>query len=347
MEENEYFHITYDMLGESLIFPFSIYIYNPGNDSYTAYLFGNSPLTEDKQNFLNYILGKGAELAIAMKQKKTFLNSTGLTEEDIPDLAPNELHELIVKRDKLVEEKLETKEQRGKFHFNDELRKAYENDDFSSLIEEARLDLVCLGITISPTVSLATYFAEHLLINDTYVNRIVALSHLLAKNSGMIDDLALGELACASFISHLGQTQMEKGLSDKAFLEMTDSQRKKYKKHAGLTQHLTRKSGVDLSDRCMKIILQHHERYDGSGYPEQTKGQYIDPLALVLGCAAHILEYTSGKITGTTTPLQTVLSNMKNKTLSPGLEIEFGDSLYSSLTNIFGDKITTEYNEAA
>ncbi|MCP4913062.1 MAG: hypothetical protein GY909_08080 [Oligoflexia bacterium] len=345
--ENEYFHIELEMLGESQLFPFNVFIYNPSNETYTPYLYGNSPLTEEKKNFLDYILEKGAELAISMKQKKTFLRDRELKEEDIPDLAPTELHELIVKREKLLEEKMASKEKKGKFHFNDELKKAYENDDFTAIIEEAHSDLICLGITISPTVSLATFFAENLLIGDTYVNRVVALSHLLAKNSGMIDDLALGELACASFMAHLGQTQMEKSLSDKAYLEMTDSQRKKYKKHAGLTQHMTRKAGIELSERCMRIILQHHERYDGSGYPDQTKGQYIEPLALVLGCAAHILEYTTGKITGTKTPLQTVLSNMKNKTLSPGLEIEFGDSLYNSLTNIFGDKINIDSKEAA
>jgi len=158
----------------------------------------------------------------------------------------------------------------------------------------------------------------------------------------MKDEETLGDLICAAYFSHLGLTQMDFYLSQKAQLEMYDEEKKTYRQHPGLTHHLIRKSGVELSDRCIKLINQHHERCDGSGYPENTKGSFIEPLALIIGASAHILEYYSGRITGTKTPLQVIVKNLKNKTLSPGLEIEFGDTIYEALSFLLSEDILSE-----
>ena len=147
----------------------------------------------------------------------------------------------------------------------------------------------------------------------------------------MVDQQALGDILCAAYLAHIGQTQMELTYSTKAQLELSPSQRNNYKKHPGLAQHLIRKTGLIISERCNKILYQHHERYNGSGYPEYKQGPYIEPLALVLGASAHILEYMSGKVTGSTVALNTILRNLKEKNLSPGLELDFGDTIYESL----------------
>lgn len=345
--DKQYFHIELEHLKGESIFPFTIFIFNPMSKAYTAFLFGNSPLTEDKNDFLDFILKKGGELAIQMKQKRTFLKHMTLKEEDIPDLKEDEVHDLLVKQEENQRKLAEELKKKGTFKFNDHLKDSFQNDDFSEMIRLTRMEMMCFSATVSHTVSLAKYLAETLLVEDNFNNRIVALSYQLAKSCSMKDEEALGDLTVASFLAHLGQTQMDYILSKKCYLEMNDKQKKTFKKHPGLTHHLIKKSKIDLSDRCIKIILQHHERYDGCGYPDNTKGAYIDPMALVLGCAAHILEYSSGKITGSKVNLRVILQNMKNKTLSPGLEIEFGDTIYESLTNIFGDKAEENVAQAA
>ena len=40
-----------------------------------------------------------------------------------------------------------------------------------------------------------------------------------------------------------------------------------------------------IKDRAKRIILQSHERIDGSGYPDRLTGGQIDPLALIIGLA--------------------------------------------------------------
>lgn len=331
-DSDSFFTIELEQLNpqENQTFPFHLYVFNPANDKYSTYLFANSPLTPDKAQFLKMIVEKGGRLAINKNQTKTFLSDRNLKEDDIEDLQEIPEHEFITRRRERLE-KLEKKKEQGQFHFREELERAAVNDDWLPLIREAKEEAMTFSYTISHTVSLASSLAEKLLIKDTYINRIVALSFHLAKSCGMNDSLALGDLICAAFLSHIGHTQMSLLYSQKPQMEMNDKERREYKKHPGLSQHLIRKSGLIISERCNRILYQHHERFDGGGYPEYKQGQFIEPLALVLGASAHIMEYTSGKITGSPVAMKVVVTNMKNKALSPGLEIEFGDTIYESL----------------
>lgn len=336
--EKEFFHIDLEMLGEERLFPFHIHVYNPMNDTYVAFLYGNSPLTDEIYEFFDLILSKGGMLAISMTQKNTFLQAMGLNESDIPDLQEKEVHQLETLQMERKKDLLAKKKEKGKFDFKSTLTKAAVEDNYLPLIEQARDEAMCMSFKVSPTVSLGIYLADKLLTEDNFTNRIVALSWHLAKGCGMKDDLALGELTVAAYFCHLGYTQMAGKYTHKAYLEFGDKEKKRYQQHPGLAQHLIRKSGVEISERCHRIIYQHHERADGSGFPENKQGAYIEPLSLVLGACAHLLEYTDGRITGTKVPLRSVITNLKNKTLSPGLELEFGDTIYESLIYLLNNQ---------
>jgi len=333
MRDLEFFTIQLEQLKaqENIIFPFHLYVYNPQNERNSIFLHANSPLTKDKLEFLVFIVGKGGEAAISINQKKTFLADRNIKESEIEALQEVPEHEFIARREKRLKEREKKTETKGKFHFKEALSNASKDDNYLPLIRETRDEALTFDYTVSHTVSLASYLAEKLLTEDNYINRITALAFQLAKGCSMNDPTALGDLLCASLMSHLGHTQMNLLYSQKAQLEMSDKERREYKKHPGLTQHLLKKSGLIISERCNKIIYQHHERFDGGGYPEFKQGQFIEPLSLVLGAAAHIMEYTSGKITGSPVAMVSVIKNLKEKNLTPGLELEFGDTIYESL----------------
>lgn len=333
MRDLEFFTIQLEQLQpeENIIFPFHLYVYNPQNERSSIFLHANSPLTKEKLEFLLFIVNKGGEAAISINQKNTFLTNRNLKESEIESLQVIPEHEYIGRREKRLKEKEKKEETKGKFHFKEALSNASKTDNYLPLIRETRDEALTFDYTISHTVSLASYLAEKLLNEDNYINRITALAFQLAKGCGMNDQMALGDLLCASLMSHLGHTQMNLLYSQKAQLEMSDKERREYKKHPGLTQHLLKKSGLIISERCNKVIYQHHERFDGGGYPEFKQGQFIEPLALILGAAAHIMEYTSGKVTGSPVAMVSVVKNLKEKNLTPGLELEFGDTIYESL----------------
>ncbi|MEK6626979.1 MAG: hypothetical protein AABY86_18585, partial [Bdellovibrionota bacterium] len=90
---------------------------------------------------------------------------------------------------------------------------------------------------------------------------------------------------------------------------------------------------------CYQIMLEHHERTDGSGFPNFKHEGQIEPLAQVLGAVSHIFEYHYGLVTGQKTPLQSIFTNLKNKTLTAGLEIEFGDKVEQNLIHLVNTEL--------
>ena len=63
--------------------------------------------------------------------------------------------------------------------------------------------------------------------------------------------------------------------SNKSFIDL----------HCELGARIAERSG--LSERVSRIILQHHELMDGSGFPSRLKGDEIDPLARLLALVNH------------------------------------------------------------
>ncbi|MBI2522057.1 MAG: hypothetical protein HYV97_16690 [Bdellovibrio sp.] len=339
VKPDNFFHIEMDLFQDRRIFPFQLYIFNPSTMEYTLFLHGNQPLIKDKWQLLNFVIERGGGIAVRKDQQKTFLSSLKLKEDDVPSLSHTK-HispeiEALLKEQKLAKEKLKnTVQGKSKFLLNEELPKSILQDNFSNLIIAARNEIAAFPCSFSPTVSLARYLALNLLEEDNFYNRVVALSYHLAIGMGIVDHASLGSLICASFLYHLGNTQVDFGVLKKPSAELFDDDRKKFRQHPGLTQHLLKKINLDIDVRCYQIMLDHHERTDGSGFPNFKRHGQIDPLALVLGAVSHIFEYHYGLVTGKKTPLQAIFINLQNKTSIQGLETEFGGHIHQSLVHL-------------
>ncbi len=350
---NSLFHIEKEHLKEKLIFPFHLYVHNPQSKSYSLFLPANCPLDADKMQFIDLVESKGGELAIDNKQKKTFLHHMDLNEEDIASLQERELTDFEKKRLERIAILDATKkyddsgnEVKEIYDLKKGLNECLENDNFLPMIKKAKEEVEIFPLNISPTVSLAAYLAEKLLTEDNFTNRVVAISYFMTKNMDMTNEETLSDLVCAAFFVHLGYTQLEIEISHIPEQEFTEEQKKAHKKHPGYSHHMLLKSKLEISERVKNIIFQHHERIDGSGYPNQKHSDFIDILALVVGSVTHVLEFSTGKITGNKVPISSVISRLKNKSFTPGLEFEFGDKIYENLINIITVS-TPDSSEAA
>lgn len=343
--EDNYFHIDLSMLKDEIIFPFNLHIFNPGNGGYNLILHANSPLTEEKLSFFKFIVKRNGEIAISMSQSRTFLKSLDYKKDDIPSLKEPEKHHLETERyEKIkkqeIEEAKELLKNGGKksiFKLTSELSHALDNDDFTHIINEARKEISIFSVRESVTTSLSAYLSETLLTEDNFINRVVSISYFFAKNCDITSEYALGNLVCAAFFHHLGHTQIDHALVSTPHLELSDKGYKQYKKHAGLSSHLIKKSQIDISTACLNTIESHHERFDGSGYPQSKIGDHIDINSLIIGSISHIFEYSSGHITGTKKAFKSVISNLRNKNFTPGLEFEFGDKVYNNLVTLINE----------
>lgn len=338
--EYDFFTITKENLKDKKTFPFQLYVYNPIHKKYSMFLNGNRPLTKELVTFLDFLLERGGKLAILKNQRRTFLSAQEYAESEIPSLATRQLHELEKERIMHIKLKEMYDQKHGVFAFQSEFEKACETDNFEKIIEFARTEILTFSVTESPTVSLALELSKTHLTNDNFLNRIVAVSYLFAKAANIKESQALGDLICAAFLAHLGYTQLPLHMSRGTFLSLSGAERKLFEKHTILGNHLIKKGQLDISERCKKIILDHHERVSGGGYPAMKYGDSIETMSLILGSVAHLFEFSSGKINGTKLPIKNIIINMKNKTFSPGLEIDFGEKVYNSLVTLINtDKI--------
>lgn len=107
---------------------------------------------------------------------------------------------------------------------------------------------------------------------------VTVLSLMLAKSISMSkEDARL--LGIAALIHDIGKAE----ISDKILLKkdlLTHSEKMHYQQHCEFGARMIKDLKLPL--RLGKLIMQHHEFADGSGYPAGLTGEHIDPLARII-----------------------------------------------------------------
>lgn len=338
--EYDFFIIEREHLTSKKTFPFQVYVFNPVKKNYSMFLNGNRPLTKDLEAFLDYLLEKGGKIAILKNQRRTFLTNQQLHESQIPSLGMRELHLLEKERIENIKLKEAYDAKFEVFSFQTEFENACSTDNFEHIIEYVKMEILTFSVTQSPTVSLAIKLAKSYLNNDIFLNRIVAVSYLFAKTANIIEVDALADIICGAYLSHIGYTQLPLTFMKTYTLSLSEIDKKLFEKHTILGNHLIKKGQLEISERCKKIILDHHERISGNGYPSMKYGDSIEFLSLIVGSVSHLFEFSSGKINGNKLQIKNIIMAMKNKNFSPGLEMDFGEKVFNHLVSLINtDKI--------
>lgn len=108
------------------------------------------------------------------------------------------------------------------------------------------------------------------------------ICYSLAKNIG-ITDRRLNSIICAALTSNLGMFELQKKLVDQPG-PLTSAQRAEVEKHTMRSSVLLKRIGT-IDKLWIEIVLQHHEKQDGTGYPRQLKGKDFILEAKILGIA--------------------------------------------------------------
>lgn len=87
-------------------------------------------------------------------------------------------------------------------------------------------------------------------------------------------------LGAASLVSDAGMVRIPREVIEKRG-SLTESEREVVRRHVLAVRDALFAAGLDR--RSVRIVEQHHERFDGTGYPASARGPAIDPLALWVG----------------------------------------------------------------
>ncbi|SFM19810.1 HDIG domain-containing protein [Paenibacillus sp. 1_12] len=107
------------------------------------------------------------------------------------------------------------------------------------------------------------------------------ISYYIAKWLGQTNERAL-IAGKAGYLHDIGKCRIDKSILTKPG-RLTDEEFEEIKQHPVIGYQLIKDS--NMSEALAQAALQHHERFDGSGYPHGIKGSAILPLSKIVAVA--------------------------------------------------------------
>lgn len=111
--------------------------------------------------------------------------------------------------------------------------------------------------------------------------RVVTFSVRLGLELGL-DKETLGNLELGAFLHDIGKIGVPDAILRKP-AKLTETEREKMKLHTLYGQKILR--NIPFLEGAANIVVQHHERWDGEGYPHKLRGEEIDIGARVFAVA--------------------------------------------------------------
>jgi putative nucleotidyltransferase with HDIG domain len=155
-----------------------------------------------------------------------------------------------------------------------------ENERLSALVAERNRELTALNASLDEKVRQRTDQVIGSLITCldyrdeetmAHSKRVSLFSREIALALG-IDGPELGDIEWGAMLHDVGKI----GVPDAILLKpgkLTDDEWKIMRRHASIGFHMV--SQVDFLQRAARVVGDHHERFDGSGYPHRKSGDDI------------------------------------------------------------------------
>jgi HD-GYP domain-containing protein (c-di-GMP phosphodiesterase class II) len=141
------------------------------------------------------------------------------------------------------------------------------------------------AVNQDPDSALAAVHLDH---HNTYLLahhvHCAVLAILIGKRLG-IDETDVRALTCAALTFDVGMTELH--YFEKQERQLDVSQVIQLNQHPQHAYNILKKAGIH-NERWLETVRNHHERMDGSGYPDQKSGDNIPHLARILAaCDAY------------------------------------------------------------
>ena len=141
-------------------------------------------------------------------------------------------------------------------------------------------------------------------------NRVAKLSSSLAKALG-VPDTTIKEIENAASIHDIGKIGIEENILRKNG-KLTSDEYAEIKKHPAIGARIVK--SVPFLEDAIPVILYHHERYDGNGYPEGKKGDQIPLPARIVVVADAIDAMMSARPYRDALTMKKVMDELKYNT---------------------------------
>jgi HD-GYP domain-containing protein (c-di-GMP phosphodiesterase class II) len=121
---------------------------------------------------------------------------------------------------------------------------------------------------------------------------------MFAMALGLSDEQLLADLTVSAIFHDIGLVKVNQKVLSKKEINWTAEERKEYETHVTASVAILKESGTEFHPRVFRMIQEHHENYDGSGFPARLKGAQIDETSQLIHLANLFDRLCAGKQTG-------------------------------------------------
>lgn len=321
----EFYKANYLFFKEEAVYSFPIYLFDKEREQRMVTLYAGSPVTKELVQEWQNLIAKGAYLQIFHENKDLFLEQT-----EVPLQVLEDENEYYFRMQRLSEERqnLYGALVKENFKLKEVFKQVSEEDNFMPLIKRVHDEVMCFSLTKSATVSMATELVSKLFTNDIFPVRVTTLAYMIAKQNKITDEETMANLIIACLVKDVGLGLIENSLLNN-FDELSGQEI--YAKHMMLSIYVLSKADYEFPKLIKRLILEHHEQGDGSGFPRGRKEDYIHPLSFIMNLSDQILMYSSGKLNGRKTGLSKTIDMFHKRVGGAGLNINFPHNITESL----------------
>ncbi|WP_350344926.1 HD-GYP domain-containing protein [Proteinivorax tanatarense] len=155
------------------------------------------------------------------------------------------------------------------------------NDNASPIVKKVVEDII---FTLKNKNTLLVHFA-HLRLIDNYTYEhsldVCALSLVIGERL-RLTRTSLYQLGLGALLHDVGKTKVSISITSKQG-KLTDKEFERVKEHPLLGFQLLKDFDNNIPLPSCQVVLQHHERYSGTGYPRGLKGEKISKLSYIVG----------------------------------------------------------------
>jgi putative nucleotidyltransferase with HDIG domain len=203
------------------------------------------------------------------------------------------------------------------------ITKPWDNAELEEVIQEGVNRFRIIGKMRKADEASLLSIGQAIELKDPYTRghceRVAAYSLLIAEKAGMSKN-EQQEIKHGSWLHDCGKIGVSESILNKEG-PLTEEEFEVIKNHPSWGAEIARHA--QLPDRIVNIILYHHERYDGEGYPFQMSGDEIPLEARIVAVADVFDALTTDrpyrKAFGIREGTRHIEHNMRGRELDPGL----------------------------
>ncbi len=134
---------------------------------------------------------------------------------------------------------------------------------------------------------------------------------MMALAFGKIEKGVLSEIALAGILHDTGVSRISPLVAQKPVSTRSSEDHKAYEGHVEAGIEISRAHESKLTDRVATMITQHHEKFNGQGYPHKLEGFKLDAIGQIVAIAEMLDTMASGQWDGVRRSYKQVLVELE------------------------------------